>query len=254
MNPHFKIVLLLLFWLPCLFVEAAENEMALTDSQQVAATENTSSLERFNHSVFEFNDLLDGVILKPVAKSYEKIVPKPVNKGVTNFFGNLGEIANIMNALLQGKPLVAGDSLFRFLINSTFGVLGIFDIAGKSGLDEHKEDFGQTLAVWGVPSGPYLVLPFFGPSDFRDGPARLGDVAFNPVSYVENWPLYVSMEAADIVDSRADLLDAEKLISGDRYLFLKNAYLQNRNYLIHDGKVVDTFDTGGFDDDNWLDD
>lgn len=257
MKPCYPALVCLLLMM-CAAVTAADdfaNDFADIPVEEEAVPADTadSQLEHFNRLVFEFNDVIDRSVLKPVAKGYDKVVPGPVNRGITHFFSNIGELPSALNALLQGKPLVAGDNFFRFLINTTFGVLGFSDAATRFGIDEQKEDFGQTLAVWGVPAGPYLVLPFFGPSSFRDAPARLGDSAIDPISYVDSFPTYMAARTADIVDSRADLLKAERLITGDRYLFLKNAYQQRREYLILDGQVEDTFNDGEFDDDGWLD-
>lgn len=212
-------------------------------------------LEHLNRQVFEFNEMLDRLVLKPVAQGYERVTPAPLNRGVSHFFANIAELPSALNAVLQGKPAVAADNLFRFMINSTFGMLGFIDVASEAGIPDQKEDFGQTLAVWGAPAGPYLVLPFFGPSTFRDAHGRLGDSVADPLNRIEHWAPYVATRTADIVDARADLLKAEELVTGDRYSFLKNAYLQNREYLVHDGQVEDTFEVIEFDEeDDWLED
>jgi phospholipid-binding lipoprotein MlaA len=138
------------------------------------------------------------------------------------------------------------------MINATAGMLGFFDVATAIGIDERNEDFGQTLAYWGVPSGHYIVLPFWGSSTIRDVHGLVIDGFINPVNSIEDIPDYVAVKSLDVVDSRADVLAVEKLITGDRYSFLKNAYLQDRHYLENDGNVEDTFDTGETEDENWM--
>ena len=219
--------------------------------------------EGYNRAMFGFNDGLDSVLLKPVAKGYKSITPQPVQKGVSNFFSNLGEIRNIANNLLQGKWDQTASSTFRFLINSTAGWLGIFDVASELGLQQAKEDFGQTLGYWGVNSGPYLVLPLFGPSTVRD----TSGLAVDYINYdaktllalqnQEEWALI----ALGVVEVRAGLLSAESLIFGDRYSFIRDIYLQSRDRAIRDGaapvtvptKVIDdaTDDSSWGEEDSW---
>lgn len=209
--------------------------------------------ENWNRKVFVFNDGIDRYFFKPLAQGYQFVMPEVLNKGVTNIFSNIGELPTSLNATLQGKPKSTGKALLRFLINSTLGVVGIFDIATMMGVEQQKEDFAQTLAVWGVPSGNYLMLPFLGPTTIR-GLASL-PVAYytDPLRYtVDNseakwglWTLY-------LLDARADLLKAEALVQGDRYIFIRDAFMQHRHYLILDGQVPDAFDNQEFDDDDWL--
>jgi phospholipid-binding lipoprotein MlaA len=202
--------------------------------------------EGFNRKVHNFNEVADRWVLKPVAEGYVKVTPDPVEQGVSNFFGNLLEVRNVVNDVLQGKWAQAGNDAGRFLVNSTLGVAGIFDVARHMSLEESEgEDFGQTLAVWGVDSGPYLVLPLMGPSTVRDTGAMPVDWQLNPMQEVDHVPTRNSLRAMDIVNTRAELLDAEAFISGDRYVFLRDAYLQRRNYLIKDGEVEDNFDDFG---------
>ncbi|MGO3739845.1 MAG: MlaA family lipoprotein [Marinomonas foliarum] len=195
--------------------------------------------EGFNRSMFIFNDTVDGAVLKPVAQGYKAVTPTPVQKGVSNFFSNLGEIGNITNNLLQGKWDGTASSTFRFLINSTAGWFGLFDIASELGLKKYDEDFGQTLGYWGVSSGPYLVLPFFGPSTVRDGSAFAVEY-----TYVDETGLLdlnsdekLGLLGLDAVDTRARYLNAEGMIIGDRYSFIRDVYLQTRAYEVHDGNV-----------------
>lgn len=218
----------------------------------VAATgmQDVDPWESFNRSVMRFNDQLDRFVMTPAAKGYQAVMPEVLDVGITNGFSMLGEIPSAGNAVLQGKPSGAGIALSRFLVNLTLGFFGLFDVATQLGIEQQKEDFGQTLAVWGVESGPYLVLPFFGPSTLRDGPSMLVDLWSDPL-YVDHVPTRNTVYVVKYVDQRADLLKAEGLISGDRYGFIRDAYLQRRNYLIKDGKVVDNFGEDELDDD-WL--
>lgn len=202
----------------------------------VAATEE-DPWEGFNRSMFTFNDAIDGAVLKPVAKGYKAITPTPVQKGVSNFFSNLGEIGNITNNLLQGKWDQTASSTFRFLINSTAGWFGIFDVASEMGLKHYDEDFGQTLGYWGVSSGPYLVLPFFGPSTVRDGSGLVAEyVSIDETGVLDlNSDEELGLLGLDVVQTRARYLNAEGLIVGDRYSFIRDVYLQSRVHEVYDG-------------------
>lgn len=207
--------------------------------------------ESFNRKIFAFNDGLDRRILKPVAKTYDKVMPQQANKSVTNFFNNLGDVGGAVNAVLQAKPKKAAADTGRFLINTTAGVLGIFDVASRWGIKSGQEDFGQTLERWGVGSGPYIVLPIFGGRTVRDGASLVVDTYLNPVNFMDDVDTHVQIGAAalNIVDIRADVLAAESLLKGDRYSLFRNAYFQRRELLINDGKVVDDFGSDAFEDD-----
>jgi len=196
--------------------------------------------ERFNRPVFRFNHAIDTYGLKPLAQGYQKVTPSFLRRGIHNMFLNLGESGNLVNNLLQGKPHAAGIDTSRFLFNTTFGLFGFFDVGSKMGLSRSDEDFGQTLAVWGIGSGPYLVLPFFGSSTLRDAPAKLPDYLLTPSPYLEARTRF-ALTAINVVDTRAELLSAEGMIEGDRYNFIRNVYLQTREYKIHDGEVEDDF-------------
>jgi len=207
--------------------------------------------EGFNRSVFTFNDTLDRAVLKPVARGYRWATPQPVQTGVGNFFSNLGEIRTTLNSLLQGKPGNAGRSTSRFLINSTVGIAGLWDVATPMGVSAEREDFGQTLGVWGVSEGPYLVLPLLGPSTVRDTGGLPLDMVTYPVYYVENDKVRYGLTALRIVDVRAGLLDQEELIQGDRYTFIRDAYLQRRRFEVSDGELgEDPFASEDFDFDD----
>ncbi len=203
---------------------------------------NRDPLEGINRVVFKFNDGLDRILVKPLAKTYRYITPGFMEKGVSNFFSNLGEVTSLINSGLQGKGKKTAVHSGRFLINSTLGLLGLLDVAKHMGLEKQDaEDFGQTLATWGVTSGPYVVLPFLGPSTLRDGTALPVDMHTDPINHVEHDKTRYSLQAGKIIELRARLLDSEDLISGDRYTFIRDAYLQRRKYLIEDGEMDDSF-------------
>lgn len=215
--------------------------MALLSSG--CATTNTAKadpLEGLNRATFAFNDTVDAAILKPVAKGYRAITPSPIRAGVNNVFTNVGDVATAVNNLLQGNGGKAASDVGRFLVNSTLGILGLFDVATPMGLEKNDEDFGQTLGKWGVPSGPYLVLPLMGPSTLRDGIARPFDGKLGYSTYVKHVPTRNSVFATELIDLRANLLNASNTLeeaSLDKYLFLRDAYLQRRLRQVHDGKV-----------------
>lgn len=190
--------------------------------------------ERMNRATFTFNDKLDRAILKPVARAYRKVTPHPVQVGVSNFMTNVSYPTVMVNDLLQGRftPLVRDTG--RLLINTTIGVGGLFDPATSMGFEKNDRDFGQTLGVWGVKSGPYLVIPFLGPSDVRDGVGRVGDVFSDPRHYIRNNYWSYGLWALGFVDSRAHLLDVDAALQGayDPYAFMRNAYLQNREFKV----------------------
>jgi phospholipid-binding lipoprotein MlaA len=197
--------------------------------------------ERFNRSTFQFNEALDRAIAKPVAKAYVKVTPRVVRTGVSNVFNNLDTVPTIINDALQGKFRQAGHDSARFLLNSTLGLGGLFDPASAAGLDSNDEDLGQTLGKWGVKSGPYLVLPVLGPSSGRDAFARAADTFLEPVWYLEDDSTRYLIRAGDLLDQRASLLelDAQLERSYDRYAFIRNAWLQRREYQVKDGDIDD---------------
>lgn len=208
--------------------------------------------ERYNRAVFAFNDSLDRAVLKPTAELYSEL-PQPVRTGVGNFFSNFDDFRVAFNNVLQGKFHNAASDTARIMFNSTFGVFGLIDVASPMGLPKHNEDFGQTLGAWGVPSGPYLQLPFLGPSSARDAPARVVDFYTNPRNFTlseehalrENFWVLLTL---DLVQTRAGLLATEDLLaaySDDRYVALRDLWLQRREFLVRDGEVGD--------DDTWLD-
>jgi phospholipid-binding lipoprotein MlaA len=195
-------------------------------------------LESFNRQVFEFNEGLDKVVLKPLAQVYDAVLPVPVQECFSNGFSNLREPSNALNNLLQGKASAAVSDVCRFAVNTTVGLLGCFDVATRMGLEKSREDFGQTLAVWGVGNGPFLVLPLFGPSTIRDtagiGVETVLDVNF----WIENVSVRNTIFGVRTVSFRHELLKADDLISDaalDKYTFVRDGYLQRRRNLVYDG-------------------
>lgn len=205
-------------------------------------------LESYNRAMFQFNDQVDRYVLKPVAEGYDTITPDPIQKGISNFFSNLDDVIVIFNDLLQLKFTQFLSDTTRVLVNSTLGMGGLIDIASDMGLKKHDEDFGQTLGYWGVPAGPYFVMPFLGPSTIRDAPSDFVDASqFDPVwqEIHEGFPTVrrdestsYSLAAGRIIDLRASLLKAENIMEEaalDRYSFMREAYLQRRENLVYDG-------------------
>jgi phospholipid-binding lipoprotein MlaA len=197
--------------------------------------------ERFNRSVFRFNESLDRAIARPVAKGYVKVTPRVLRTGVSNFFSNLETVPNIVNDLLQGKMSQAGRDSGRFLLNSTLGLGGLFDPASSAGFEQGDEDLGQTLGKWGVKSGPYVMLPILGPSSVRDAFSRAADTYIEPVAYLSDESTRYIIRGVDLLDQRASLLelDAQLERTFDRYAFIRNAWLQRREYQVKDGDVDD---------------
>ena len=196
--------------------------------------------EERNRAVWEFNRSIDKALLKPVAEGYQYITPDPVETGVSNFFDNIGEISNIVNALLQAKFGDAGKSTGRFLINSTIGIAGLLDPATEMGIEEQDEDFGQTLAVWGFESGPFLMLPLIGPSNARDGIGFAVDSfgVYSPYDSLNDSQTEWTLRSLWLIDTRAQLLPLEEQLEEalDEYLMVRDAYLQRREFLICDGR------------------
>ncbi len=202
-------------------------------------------LEPLNRAVFEFNEGADRYVIKPIAEGYRAVVPQFMRTGVGNFFRNLDDLFGGINSLLQGKTVAAGDDFGRVLINTSFGILGIFDVASEAGIERSAEDFGQTFGWWGIGPGPYLVLPLLGPSSVRDTAGIGVRVVTDPLLITPqgvSWGLL----ALFYVDSRARLLGTETLVEQaalDKYRFVRSAYLQRRQYLVYDGKPPPAEDT-----------
>ena len=227
------------------FGSELEDEYGFDPAGEFASTEEPEERdpwEGFNRAMFRFNDTADRWFLKPAATSYRQITPIFMQTGVTNFFSNLHEINNIFNSVLQWKWGQVGNDSGRFLVNSTVGLAGLFDVARHMGLEPSDgEDFGQTLAVWGVPSGPYVVLPLMGPSSVRDAPASVVEWYTNPITYINDGNTEAALKFLDLVQTRASFLKAEALLQGDRYVLMRDAYLQRREFLINDGATEDDF-------------
>ncbi|WP_454723417.1 MULTISPECIES: MlaA family lipoprotein [Cupriavidus] len=204
-------------------------------------------IEPFNRQVFRVNDGVDKVVLKPVAQFYTDYVPSPIRTAIDNAFSNVSDVYSAINNLLQGKPTRAAEDTMRVAINSVLGIGGLIDIATPAGLPKYKEDFGQTLGVWGVPAGPYLVLPLFGPSTVRDTAGMLVDRQLDPLAYMDPVWARNTLTGVRIVSARASLLSASNLIEEaalDKYSFLRDAYLQRRQYQIYDGNPPQSDEDG----------
>jgi phospholipid-binding lipoprotein MlaA len=214
---------------------AAVPKLSLRDLKPVKG----DPFQAYNRVMYAFNDSIDRNALRPTAVAYVRVVPAPIRRGVSNFFRNFSSPRTIVNDLLQGKLKNGGGDTARFLVNSTVGLVGLFDPASRMGLERHEEDFGQTLGRWGVPAGPYLVLPVLGPSTLRDSIARVPDEYTSTRHYIKNGTARVSLAAADVIDLRAGLLDYDQVIreSFDPYAFVRNSWLQRRQYLVKDGNV-----------------
>ena len=195
-------------------------------------------LEGFNRSVDGFNQVVDKAVVKPVAQGYDRVTPPEVKMVVRNFFSNLDDVRVAVNNLLQGKPKDAGSDITRFALNTTIGIVGFADVATELGFQKNDEDFGQTLGVWGVGQGPYLILPFLGPSTLRDGSARFVSASLDPLYHYDNVRARNSLVLLSAVSARARLLPATDLVERvalDQYAFVRDAYLKRRASLVRDG-------------------
>ena len=201
--------------------------------------------ESANRAVYRFNDALDRAVLRPTARVYRTVVPPFVRTSVGNFFSNVNDVRVMANNALQGKLTTAYADFGRVAMNSTLGILGLFDIASEAGIEKHQEDFGQTLGWWGVPDGPYIVLPIFGPSTVRDSVGFAVDYLSDPITYVDPTRARNQLNATRFVNQRADLLEATQVLKTtlDPYQFVRDAYLQRRRNLIYDGKPPPDKDT-----------
>lgn len=195
-----------------------------------------------NQVFYRFNETVDGYLVKPVALSYKAVVPRFAKRAVKNFLNNIDDINVIVNDLLQFKFRNALKDSSRFVMNTTVGICGLIDVAAEMGLYKNYEDFGQTLAYWGVGSGPYLIIPLLGSSTVRDALGLVPDLFFNPIYYIKDSKTRMGVYGVDIIDTRVSYLAAESMIAGDKYSFVRDAYLQRRAYLIVDGEIEDEFD------------
>jgi phospholipid-binding lipoprotein MlaA len=196
-------------------------------------------LEPLNRGIYKFNDALDRTVARPVAKAYHDHVPNPIRSGISNAIDNLAYPTTIVNDLLQGKFRATFSDIGRFLLNSTLGLGGLFDPASKVGIDKNDEDFGQTFGKWGVPAGPYLVLPFFGPSTLRDAPLIYPERYTDLRGYLGDWETKWALIGVGLLDARSELLSVDQVLRNtyDPYLFTRDAYLQRREYQVRDGNV-----------------
>jgi phospholipid-binding lipoprotein MlaA len=220
-------------------------------SMSVFADDASDPWEGMNRSVFEFNEGLDKYVAKPVAQGYQAVTPQVVDTGISNFFSNLEDVLIVVNDVFQLKPIQAASDTARFVINSTVGLLGFFDVASHIGLPKHNEDLGQTLGYWGVGAGPYVMLPFLGPSNLRDVFGYAGDTAtgLGYSSIGTTTAQTVSVWTLRNVDLRADLIASEGLVTGERYVFFRSFYQQRREYLVNDGASSDVFEDDFEDED-----
>ncbi len=215
--------------------------LSLIVFSQESERNNIDPFEDINRIVFNISDDLDQAVLRPAAEFYSEYTPLYLKNGITNVFSNLSEVDTIVNQLLQGKVWYAAQDTGRFVINSTVGIAGFFDIASSAGLEKHDEDFGQTLGYWGVPSGFYLFVPFLGPTTLRDMLAKPTSWFLSGNFSVSDEEASIFLNALDVIETRERLLIAENLIVGDKYDFVRDAYLQSREYLAADGEIEDDF-------------
>ncbi|MEK6593813.1 MAG: VacJ family lipoprotein [Pseudomonadota bacterium] len=195
-------------------------------------------IEPFNRGVYQFNDALDKALLKPAAEAYRGVLPQFVRTGVSNFFSNINDVIVALNNLLQGKLIDAVSDVGRIVVNSTAGLLGVLDVATELGLEKHDEDFGQTLGYWGMGDGPYLVLPLLGPKNLRDTVGLIVDYKTDPITYIDPTRDRNIVQGVRIINRRSELLETSKILEAaalDPYEFVRDAYLQRRRNLVHDG-------------------
>ncbi|MFN3163750.1 MAG: VacJ family lipoprotein [Pseudohongiellaceae bacterium] len=225
------------FWLGCVLFLAPV----------IAHGQTSDPWRETNERIFAFNDFFDQLLVRPVANTYTVVLPRFARQGIGNFFSNLNDINVFVNDLLQLKLDAALSDSGRFFINSTLGVVGFVDVASGMGLRKNEEDFGQTLGVWGIQSGPYVVLPVFGSSNVRDSFGLVLDTLFNPIQYHDDSEVRLGLFVLQETDTRASLLSMDELVTGNRYLFFREAYVQRREYLVNDGQIDDEFaDFGDF--------
>ena len=203
-------------------------------SLNVSATQDP--FEDINRKIWAFNESLDNNFAKPTAEIYTNVTPDFIEIGITNFFRNINELDNTANQLLQGKPAFAANDFARFLINTSIGILGFFDVASRMGLQRHDEDFGQTLATWGVSKGPFLMIPLYGPSTPRSLAGRSVSSVLSGTFAIEETDVRIGITALDALETRARYLEVESLIVGDRYSFIRDSYMQYLDFESSDGE------------------
>lgn len=197
--------------------------------------------EPLNRKIFAFNETLDKYVLLPTAKGYRFVMPDPAERSVSNFIANIYEFNSVFNSLLQGRPGNALQSGARFLVNTTVGLAGLLDVATPMGIERSPADFDQTLYTWGIESGPYLMLPVFGPHTVRSTAGYFADTYTSIPAFLDDQEWAYLFWTVEAIDVRANLIKADDLVTGDRYIFIRNAYLQRREYFLTGGKVKDSF-------------
>lgn len=215
--------------------------LAVSTQGLAQGTSNPDPWQQWNESMFKFNDYFDQRLVRPAARTYGAVVPSTVRLGIGNFFSNIDDINELLNNLLQAKYSHALSDGGRLVLNSTIGFGGVFDVASELGLEKHQEDFGQTFGSWGVPSGPYMVLPIFGASTLRDSFGLIFDTMTNPLQYNNDNAMRIAAFSLEEIHGRQQLLIFDELQSFDRYLFLREGYLQRRDFLVNDGVIEDEF-------------
>jgi phospholipid-binding lipoprotein MlaA len=212
---------------------------ALGGCATVQTTSKDDPFEPWNRAMYDVHQVVDGKVIKPAVQAYVDVTPKPIQRGISNFFGNLDDVVSVWNDFLQWKLDKAGNDMGRVMINSFFGLGGIIDIASDAGIEKGNEDFGQTFGYWGIPQGPYLFIPVLGPTTVRDGTGLIVRAYASPLAYViVDVPTRNILYGIGFVDARAQALQAETFVEGaalDRYTFIRRAYLQRREYLVRDG-------------------
>ena len=224
---------------------------SMVSGAQVSVASEDDPLEPINRATFEFNIQADKYLLRPVAQGYDAVTPTVVRRGVNNFFGNFLDANAALNAYLQGRVGFGWDNTLRVLANTTLGIFGLFDVATDMGIPRYQTDFGHTLALWGVPEGDYIVFPFLGPRTYRSGVGTFVDAYASPAGQINGQEAQWGLRGVELIDLRAGLLGTDRLISGDQYIFFRDAYLQRRASLVSDGQAVDSFSEF---DDGWEDD
>lgn len=224
---HYTLALILL--LPLGVLQAQEQE------------KNPDPLESINRPLFALNNTLDKYLVRPIAVGYDWVMPGFAKRGVGNLFANMYDFNSAINGVLQGRFMGAAKGGGRFVVNSTLGLAGLFDVATPMGIRPYRTDFGHTLAIWGVESGPYIMVPFFGPRTFRSGTGTIFDTYTSIPTYIDDVRVRNSLWGLELVDGRARLLKADELLTGDPYIFVRDAYLQSRETFVNDGVVQDTF-------------
>lgn len=214
---------------------------------------NVDPLEAINRPLFAVNNTLDRFLIRPVAIGYDWVMPNFAKRGVGNMFANMYDFNSTINGVLQWRIEGAAQSGGRFLVNSTLGVAGLFDVASPMGIRPYRTDFGHTLAIWGFEPGPYLMVPFFGPRTIRSGTGTIFDTYTSIPTYIDNVRVRNSLWGLELIDGRSRLLKADDLITGDRYIFVRDAYLQARETIVHDGVVQDSFSDFNESEEDWED-